>query len=131
MQHTRNTPKKAYCRPRLSSGERIHYLPYYAGETLEQRLLRKPRIDLDNGLGIAIKLSKAVAALHRIGVIHRDIKPDNVILLPSGGLKLVDLGVARLPHLEDVPATAAPGTPSYMAPELFGGGAGDELTDQF
>jgi serine/threonine protein kinase/serine/threonine protein phosphatase PrpC len=106
-------------------------MPYYEGETLEQRLLRLPPINLDDGLGIAIKLAKAVAALHRIGVIHRDIKPDNVILLPSGGLKLVDLGVARLPHLEDVPAAAAPGTPSYMAPELFGGGAGDEVTDQF
>lgn len=106
-------------------------MPYYEGETLEERLVRLPRIGLDEGLGIAINLSKAVAALHRIGVIHRDIKPDNIILLLSGGLKLVDLGVARLPHLEDAPGAGAPGTPSYMAPELFSGGAGDKSTDQF
>ncbi len=64
---------------------------------------------------------RAVAALHRAGIIHRDIKPDNVILLKAGGLRLVDLGVARVPLLEDFPAEDIPGTASYMAPELFGG----------
>ena len=55
-------------------------LPFYAGETLEQRLLRRPPITLAAGLDIAIKLAKAVAALHRAGIMHRDIKPENVIL---------------------------------------------------
>ena len=76
-------------------------LPYYVGETLEHRLLRRPPVTLAAGLDLAIKLTKAVAALHRAGVVHRDIKPDNVILQPDGGLKLIDLGVARLPQLED------------------------------
>ena len=76
-------------------------LPCYPGETLEQRLLRRPPVTLGAGLDIAIKLAKAVAALHRAGIVHRDIKPDNVILQPDGGLKLIDLGVARLPQLED------------------------------
>lgn len=105
--------------------------PFYEGETLEQRLLRKPRITLDEGLSLAVRLAKATAALHRAGVIHRDIKPENVILEAAGGLKLVDLGVARLPHLEALPAADIPGTPSYMAPELFAGEAGDERADVF
>jgi len=115
-------------------------MPFYDGETLEARLMRAPPLSLITGLDYAIKLAKGVAALHRAGVIHRDIKPDNVILetirdhqVP--GLKLIDLGVARLPHmeapLEDLPAQHAPGTPSYMAPELFAGAAGDERSDQF
>jgi len=111
-------------------------MPYYDGETLETRLMRAPPLSLITGLDYAIKLAKGVAALHRAGVIHRDIKPDNVIVetirdhqLP--GLKLIDLGVARLPHMEDLPAQHAPGTPSYMAPELFAGAAGDERSDQF
>ena len=106
-------------------------LPCYAGETLEQRLLRRPPVTLAEGLDIAIKLAKAVAALHRAGIVHRDIKPDNVILQPDGGLKLIDLGVARLPLLEDTELAGTPGTPSYMAPELFGGASADESADLF
>ncbi len=105
--------------------------PFYAGETLERRLSRSPPVSLDQGLDIAVKLTKAIASLHRAGVIHRDIKPENVILEPGGGLKLIDLGVARLPNLEAALAPDIPGTPSYMAPELFAGVAGDERSDIF
>ena len=111
-------------------------MPFYEGETLEARLMRSPPLSIITGLDYAIKLAKGVAALHRAGIIHRDIKPENVILemirdhqLP--GLKLIDLGVARLPHIEDFPTRHAPGTPSYMAPELFAGMAGDERSDQY
>jgi serine/threonine protein phosphatase PrpC len=106
-------------------------LPNYTGETLEQRLLRRPPLTLAVGLDIAIKLAKAVAALHRAGVVHRDIKPENVILQPDGGLKLIDLGVARLPQLEENELASAPGTPSYMAPELFTGVSAGEGSDIF
>jgi serine/threonine protein phosphatase PrpC len=106
-------------------------MPLYEGETLEQRLKRAPQISLAEGIGIATKLARAVATLHRAGIIHRDIKPDNVILLHGGGLRLVDLGVARVPLLEDFPAEDIPGTASYMAPELFGGRPGDEFSDLY
>jgi serine/threonine protein kinase/serine/threonine protein phosphatase PrpC len=111
-------------------------MPFYQGETLEARLVRSPPLSLITGLDYAIKLAKGVAALHRAGIIHRDIKPDNVILESirdhqSPGLKLIDLGVARLPNMEDFPTQHAPGTPSYMAPELLAGAPGDERSDQF
>ena len=102
-------------------------MPLYEGETLEQRLNRSPQLSLTEGIGIATKLARAVATLHRAGIIHRDIKPDNVILLAGGGLRLVDLGVARVPLLEDFPAEDIPGTASYMAPELFSGRAGRRI----
>ncbi len=105
-------------------------MPFYDGETLERRLLRSP-ISLVEGVGVAIKLARAVDALHRAGVVHRDIKPDNVILTSDGGLRLVDLGVARVPRLEEFPAGDIPGTPSFMAPELFRGEAGDEASDLY
>lgn len=106
-------------------------MPFYAGETLEHRLQRRPAVSRMEGVAIATKLAKGVAALHRAGVIHRDIKPENVILQPDGGLKLIDLGVARLPNIEDFPAANVPGTPSYMAPELIEGQPGDEKSDIF
>ncbi len=106
-------------------------LPFYDGETLEGRLLRRPRISLAAGLAIAIKLTKALAALHRAGIVHRDVKPENILLEPDGGLKVIDLGVARLRQFEEADSLEVPGTRSYMAPELFAGTPADEASDIF
>jgi serine/threonine protein phosphatase PrpC len=104
-------------------------MPIYAGERLATRIARRPAVQLEEGRNLAIRLAHGVAALHRVGVIHRDIKPDNVILEAGGGLKLLDLGVVRIPGLEDAPPTEIPGTSAYMAPEMFEGEPGDEATD--
>lgn len=109
--------------------------PFYVGETLEHRLLRAPKIGLDEGISIATRLAKAIGSLHRAGIIHRDIKPENIILLSDGGLKLVDLGVARIPGLSKE-SVFVPGTASYKAPEQFEGNdappaPGDERSDIF
>ena len=106
-------------------------MPFYAGETLEQRLKRAPRVSLEEGVRIGIVLAKAVYALNRRDIVHRDIKPDNVMLAADGSLRLLDLGVARLPGLEAAPDEVIPGTPSYMAPELFEGQAGDTRSDVY
>lgn len=106
-------------------------LPYYDGETLEQRLLRRPAVPLAAGLDVSIKLTKALASLHRAGIVHRDVKPENVILEADGGLKLIDLGVARLRQFEEPGAFDSPGTRSYMAPELFAGEHAEESSDIF
>jgi serine/threonine protein phosphatase PrpC len=104
-------------------------MPLYQGELLETRLSRSPALGLEEGRNITVKLARGVAALHRAGIIHRDIKPDNVILEGGGSLKLIDLGVVRVPGLEDFPPEEIPGTQAYMAPEMFAGEAGNEATD--
>jgi serine/threonine protein phosphatase PrpC len=114
-------------------------MPHYAGETLEARLKRGPPIRLDEGLRIGAGLAKGLAALHRAGIVHRDVKPENVMLAadPDGRLhaRLIDFGVVRLPGIETPggpsPDQGAPGTPSYMAPELMAGAPGDEASDVF
>jgi serine/threonine protein phosphatase PrpC len=106
-------------------------MPLYQGELLETRIMRRPSVGLEEGRNIAIKLARAVAALHRADIIHRDIKPDNVILEREGSLKLIDLGVVRVPGLEDSPPENIPGTPAYMAPEMFAGEPGNEVTDLY
>jgi serine/threonine protein kinase len=104
--------------------------PLLEGETMAARLERGLP-SLDSALEAAVALTRGVAALHRLEVVHRDIKPENVMLTADGGLKLIDLGVARLPRVEDFHGDEIPGTPGYMAPEQFDGHAGDALTDQF
>ena len=104
--------------------------PLYVGRTLHAKIAEEP-FDIPSGLDLCIRLSKGVAALHRLGIAHRDIKPDNVILEADGGLKLIDLGVARLPRVEEFAEAEAPGTPGYKAPEMFAGNPGDALTDQY
>jgi serine/threonine protein phosphatase PrpC len=109
--------------------------PLLSGETMAERLERGLP-PLRQGVEQAIRLTRAVAALHRLEVVHRDIKPENVMLTSAksgdgGGLKLIDLGVARLPRVEDFHGDEIPGTPGFMAPEQFEGNAGDALTDQF
>jgi serine/threonine protein phosphatase PrpC len=104
-------------------------MPLYQGELLETRLARRPFLGLEEGRNIAIKLARAVATLHRDGIIHRDIKPDNVILEREGSLKLIDLGVVRVRGLEDAPPEEIPGTRAYVAPEMFVGEPGNEATD--
>ncbi|HYC15941.1 MAG TPA: protein kinase [Pseudolabrys sp.] len=104
-------------------------MPYYPGELLESRLARRPSLGLEEGRNIAIKLARGVASLHRAGIIHRDIKPDNVILERDGSLKLIDLGVVRVPGLENSPPETVPGTRGYRAPEMLNGEAGNEATD--
>jgi serine/threonine protein phosphatase PrpC len=106
-------------------------MPYHLGETLERRLSRRPPLTLEEGRGIALHLCKALAVLHRAGIIHRDVKPDNVIIGFDGQAKLIDLGVVRIPGLDDVAHEDIPGTASYMAPELFKGEAGDAASDLF
>jgi serine/threonine protein kinase len=86
-------------------------------------------LGLEEGRNIAFRLARAVATLHRDGIIHRDIKPDNVILEGDGSLKLVDLGAVRIRGLEDSAPNDIPGTRAYVAPEMFADEAGNEATD--
>jgi serine/threonine protein phosphatase PrpC len=106
-------------------------MPLYQGELLETRLSRAPLLGLEEGRSIAVMLARAAGALHRAGIIHRDIKPDNVILEGGGSLKLIDLGVVRVPGLEEFPPENIPGTAAYMAPEMSEGEPGNEATDTY
>lgn len=106
-------------------------MPYYEGQTLEQRLATPPPVDLIGGLGIAVKLCRAVADLERLQIIHRDIKPENILLLPDGGVRLLDLGIAFLPGVDLPDQAALGGTTRYMAPELFKGGTPDPRSEVY
>jgi serine/threonine protein kinase len=106
-------------------------MSWYEGETLEARL-RRGLPSIAEGLAIATRLARGIIALHRLGVIHRDIKPDNVLVeKKDGGVRLIDFGVARIPQMEDAEMGDVPGSHGYLAPELYRGERGDEASDQF
>ena len=106
-------------------------MPYYPGMTLEERLKTSPPVSLAEGVGVAVNLCEAIADLSTRQVIHRDIKPENIFLLRSGEVKLLDLGLASLPGLDDDGRDDLGGTTRYMAPELFKGEAAGPRSEVF
>jgi len=101
------------------------------GASLQQKLDAGYHVSANELATLGIRLLKALAALHRLDIVHRDIKPDNLQLGDDGKLHLLDLGVARCPTLDARDDDAQPGTPSYMAPELFQGHEADARSDLY
>jgi serine/threonine-protein kinase len=103
------------------------------GESLAALVDRVGSLHVDEALSVVLPLLEGLAAVHRAGIVHRDIKPDNVVLTadPAGPVpKLLDFGIARQhqgPHLTGTGGLV--GTPPYMAPEQVRSGDTDERTD--
>ncbi|MBK7368267.1 MAG: serine/threonine-protein kinase [Candidatus Eisenbacteria bacterium] len=128
-----------------SEGRRVLVLELVAGESLAERLRRGP-MPLDEALPIACQIASALEAAHESGVVHRDLKPGNVMLRPDGTIKVLDFGLAKGgagdskssdPQLSASPtmtyaATQAGvilGTAAYMSPEQARGRAVDRRSD--
>lgn len=105
-------------------------MAYYDGETLKQRLQRGP-IPLAEAVDIARQLARGIAAAHTHGIVHRDVKPGNVMLVAGGGVKLLDFGLARLADADASRPGMTPGTIAYMSPEQASGGTIDLRSDLF
>lgn len=115
--------------PLLDSGDAygvLYYvMPYVEGESLRDLLTREKQLPLDDALRIAREVADALSYAHSHGVIHRDVKPEN-ILLAGGHARVADFGIARAFTMaggERLTATGlAIGTPAYMSPEQASGG---------
>lgn len=91
----------------------------YEGATLAARRARKEAWSVPAGMQVGLRLLRALGLLHRKNILHRDIKPENIHIDDEGRLRIIDFGAACCPGLTDEGATTQPGTPSFMAPELF------------
>jgi len=130
-------------------GERVFVaMEYVAGETIAAWLARAPRTRAEV-LGVFRQAGEGLDAAHRVGVAHRDFKPDNALVGADGRVRLIDFGLSRglvepAPlEARAPPPPAAPegapltrtgtvlGTPAYMAPEQFAGQPADARADQF
>jgi formylglycine-generating enzyme required for sulfatase activity/tRNA A-37 threonylcarbamoyl transferase component Bud32 len=108
------------------------------GETLRQRMSRGP-LPIDDALSLAMQIAAGLAAAHQAGIVHRDVKPENVIIRPDGYAKVLDFGLAKLRELRSEDAATllktrpglGVGTLGYMAPEQFSGGEVTPAADVF
>jgi hypothetical protein len=95
---------------------------YVPGETLRDRLTREGALPLDETLRIVRAVAAALTHAHRNGVVHRDVKPGNILLEPNGNVLLTDFGIARTASQSHLTQTGQVlGTVQYMAPELLQG----------
>ncbi|MBP5998484.1 MAG: bifunctional protein-serine/threonine kinase/phosphatase [Azonexus sp.] len=103
----------------------LYYLmTWHAGATLQARLDADQHFPAGEVVRLGVALLKGIAALHRLDIVHRDIKTDNIHLGQDGVLRILDLGVAlSLGERKPDDPVGQAGTPSYMAPELFEGAA--------
>ena len=107
----------------------MEYVP--GGVSLREQLVHDGAFEALRATTLVRQVALALGAAHRSGLVHRDVKPTNVLLMPDGTAKLADFGLVR--RVDDRHHAGAPlaGTPTFMAPELFKGAAADARTDLY
>ncbi len=106
----------------LEKRSRLYYvMSWHDGATLQQRLDSGHHFSNTEVSRIGMEIMRGLGALHRLNIVHRDIKPANIHLGDDQRLRILDLGVALSAGLGSIAGMQNPGTPSFMAPELFEG----------
>ncbi len=105
-------------------------MEYVAGEDLKSFIRRSGHLTEAKAVGLAKQIAEGLAEAHRLGVVHRDLKPQNVMIDKDGNAKIMDFGIARSLHTRGVTGTGVIiGTPEYMAPEQADGRDIDHRVD--
>ena len=110
-------------------GQMFIVMPCYEGASLQEMIKRGP-LALDEAVGIASQIAKGLAKAHERGIVHRDVKPGNILVTTDGLAKIVDFGLAKLAtqaRLTRLGTTV--GTIMYMSPEQASGKEADERSD--
>jgi eukaryotic-like serine/threonine-protein kinase len=116
----------------VDGGDRFIVMELVEGPTLRELLDTEGRLAPERAAEIASRLASALAFAHGKAVIHRDVKPSNVLLPPDGGVKLADMGIARLLSPEALTATlSVRGTALYISPEQVRGDRVDPRADLY
>jgi len=113
-------------------GQYYFVMEHLAGETLSARMQRDGAMAIQDALAILRPLAEALDYAHQQGVVHRDIKPGNIIIGPAGQVTLLDFGIARAAQEGKLTGTGTiVGTPEYMSPEQAKAANVDSQTDQY
>ncbi|MEQ1881489.1 MAG: bifunctional protein-serine/threonine kinase/phosphatase [Burkholderiales bacterium] len=118
----------------LAPGARqwLYYvMSHHQGSTLQAQLDRGRHFAAPEVVNIGVRLLRGIGVMHRLAVLHRDVKPANLLAEDNGGLRILDMGVALAAGVPYPELQGNPGTPSFMAPELFHGGAASAQSDLY
>ena len=116
----------------LNKEEGAYYITmeYVPGEDLKRFIRRAKRLDVGTAVSIARDVCEGLAAAHKLGVVHRDLKPRNIMVDDDGNARIMDFGIARSLESEGITAEGAMiGTPEYMSPEQVDGMETDPRSD--
>ena len=106
-------------------------MEYVDGRSLDTILRASGPLDPERSVALITQVLSALGFAHRNGIVHRDVKPSNIMVLSSGEVKVADFGIARIDASEFTIVGDLLGTPAYMAPEQFAGAPVDKRTDLF
>ncbi|MCF8063549.1 MAG: protein kinase [Deltaproteobacteria bacterium] len=106
-------------------------MEYLKGKDLDKFISRESLLPLPKVLDVVARVAEALAFAHEAGVIHRDVKPANIMLLDSGGVKVTDFGIAKAISSTRTRTGVILGTPNYMSPEQIMGRKIDHRSDIF
>ncbi|HSH73840.1 MAG TPA: bifunctional protein-serine/threonine kinase/phosphatase [Methylophilaceae bacterium] len=114
----------------LENRRHLYYvMSWHEGATLQQRIASGHHFSVNGAAKIGADLMRGLGILHRLNIIHRDIKPANIHIGTDQNLRILDLGVALNASTGSPAGMQNPGTPSFMAPELFEGATANVSTD--
>src|ERR1700754_220728 len=113
------------------AGRPFIVMPYHSRDTLGSWMRSHGPLAVNEAVTIGVRLAGALETAHRAGVLHRDIKPPNVLLTHYVEPQLGDFGIARIAGSRETAANILVGSPSYTAPELFEGGAASVAADVY
>lgn len=110
-------------------GDLFLAMAFYPGDTLQSLIQRGP-LSIGDAIDIASQISRGLARAHSQGIVHRDVKPSNLIVAPEGQVKIADFGIAKLlSETQHTMPGVALGTVAYMSPEQLRGEPVDHRTD--
>ena len=104
-------------------------MEYLEGESLDAVLSKNKQIPSAQKLGYIVQICRALSYAHQHGIVHRDIKPGNVVVTRAGTVKVVDFGIARIVDASKTQTGVLVGTLAYMSPQLLKGERADERSD--
>jgi len=114
----------------IEKRKHLYYvMTWHEGATLQQRINHGHHFTVNGVAKTGADMMRALGVLHRLNIIHRDIKPANIHIGSDQRLRILDLGVALSTNTSNAETSQNPGTPSFMAPELFDGESASISTD--